>query len=342
VNLTGQSFIGLLAAAATVLCVGVVLLWPRLARDGIRPVLGRIGLQLAAQLTVLATVAAAANAYFGFYTSWNDLLGIGPRSYVITEHTNGRLAPAALVTTHATTVVTAGGVDVTVTVNGQLTGISATATVYLPSPRASAAHARRRAILVLTNDPAAGTPAWLAKADSATAPAVLVVMRSATGSGAPCVDVPSGAQAATFLAVDVPYAIGSTYGIAAGPGDWAVAGDGPGGYCALKLAMTHSDVFAASAAVNGYYQPGGGPPAAAYGGSPAIRDETDLLWRIHNLPAPPVTALLGAAGSTDARAFVAAVRSPMTAVVLSPHDGRNLVSVLPLLATRLASGGGPR
>jgi len=68
--------LALLAGGAT------VWYWPRLAKQTWRAVLGRIGMLIATQFTVLAVLGLLANNYFAFYSSWDDLLGTGERGPV--------------------------------------------------------------------------------------------------------------------------------------------------------------------------------------------------------------------------------------------------------------------
>lgn len=71
-SLTGLPLQILLVVLTVVLFAATVRLWPRLARRGVRPLAGRTGLVLLVQLSLLCTVAAAANTYFAFYTDWDS------------------------------------------------------------------------------------------------------------------------------------------------------------------------------------------------------------------------------------------------------------------------------
>jgi hypothetical protein len=150
------------------------------------------------------------------------------------------------------------------------------------------------------------------------------------GGGHPttCLDVPGlrGAQAETFYAQDLPVSLADTYRLPRTRKGWAAVGYGTSGQCAARLAMFHSDRFAAAAVVDGNFDlPEGGvgqtpkgKHADLYGGSKAFRQDNDLLWRMQNLPQPPVAMML-AAGSGSGKAaqqatqFAGLARPPMKA-----------------------------
>ncbi|KOU51919.1 hypothetical protein ADK54_08465 [Streptomyces sp. WM6378] len=77
--------------ALTVLCAVVMFtvtiwLWPRLARQNWKTVLGRLGLLVATQLLVFAAVGLATNNSFLFFGSWTDLFGQEQGVGVVVDH----------------------------------------------------------------------------------------------------------------------------------------------------------------------------------------------------------------------------------------------------------------
>ena len=186
-------------------------------------------------------------------------------------------------------------------------------------------------------------------------PAIYVMLTPAVAGGRDrgCLDVPGGPQAATFFSQDLPAAIQAAYPATQGPAGWAVMGDASGGYCALSLAMAHSDRFAVAAAPLAGY---GHPPGAAgtrlgspgwwiSGGSPAIRDEQDLTWRLRSWPPPPIsvfftrTAPAGSTGSSGrtARTFISLARPPMRVAEITLATGpQPLAPVLDRITAQLA------
>ncbi|MFI6518697.1 alpha/beta hydrolase [Spirillospora sp. NPDC050679] len=151
---------------------------------------------------------------------------------------------------------------------------------------------------------------------------------AAAGGGHPasCLNVPGWGfgQAETFFTQDLPVAVGDTYRVPRIRAGWAVAGFGASGQCAARFAMLRSDLFAAGASLNGAFDPppaqvsGGGAKADLYGGSKALKQDNDLLWRLEHLPPPPVSVLVAAgqdSGHADRQAtrFAALAKPPMRA-----------------------------
>ena len=132
-----------------------------------------------------------------------------------------------------------------------------------------------------------------------------------------CTDVPAGPQVETFLAQDVPVAIRDALRVR--PVGWGAIGDSTGGYCAVKIAMMHSDVFSAAVALAGYYHTlQDSTTGDLWGGSRVLRSLNDLEWRLQHQTPPPVSLLLtisrqahGKNGYTDTRRFLALARPPL-------------------------------
>ena len=161
-TLTGNWLILLLGLLLAAAFTGVVLLWRKLSGRTWKHVLGRIGVLGGAQVMLVLLLAAFCNDYFGFYSSWHDLMGFA--SQTINQNQNhtfgsdgagpgsdsGATSPAPTVVTGSTphpllTVQSIGGlslpdgsvVDATgqiqnVTIYGASTGLSTQAIVYLP------------------------------------------------------------------------------------------------------------------------------------------------------------------------------------------------------------------
>jgi poly(3-hydroxybutyrate) depolymerase len=311
-------------------CAGAaVVLWRRPAGPGARAVLARSGLLLATQAALTASVVLLANRYFVFYATWNDLLGNDPAKvrvqHVQPQHATGRLAERAVTDLgpkragHKRDPAGDGRVD-RLAIHGVRSGVEGEAYVYLP-PR----YFQRAEPLPVVVLMAEGAPAdWLRDADlpraaGGTRPMVYAVVR--IRGAADCMDVPGLRDAAlgeTYLAQDLPAALASQYRVAQGGEGWGVAGTAAGGYCAARLAMLRSDRFAAAASLGGRF---GAPDGDLYGGSGRHRIAADLLWRLQNVPPPPVSVLV-ASGKQDeqARRFAALARPPMR-VETSPVEG---------------------
>jgi len=151
-----------------------------------------------------------------------------------------------------------------VTIRGIRSGLTAHAFVYLPPQYFQEAFAHR--VLPVTQV-LAGVPGsdlgllrsldyparLLTEMDAHRAGPMVLVMMSpsvAPPRDTECTDVPAGPQALTFLAADVPEAMAASYRVQ--PRGWGAIGFSTGGYCAAKLAMTHSETFRAAVSLSGY------------------------------------------------------------------------------------------
>ncbi|MGW6709983.1 alpha/beta hydrolase [Streptomyces sp. NPDC054956] len=360
--------LGVLLAAAVF--AGTVWLWPRLAGRGPLPVLGRAGLQLAITLTMAVPLLLAVNSSYGFYSSWSDLLSLRRDDPLPPgEDPSGRgglLVRGRHSWRH-------GGSDdpeavgriEAVTVRGARSGLSARAYVYLP-PQYEYATARRReefpVVLALSGFPS--TPRVLldlfrypqraleAVRSGRMRPAVLVLM---TPTVAPprdteCVDVPGGPRTETFFAQDLRAAVASHYGLTRDARGWGVMGNSVGGYCALKLALRRPDAYRAAAGLSAPYEAARDADTGdLFGGDETLRRESDLLWRLRNLPQPPVSLLVASSRVGEHQyprtlEFIEAVREParVSSIILDSggHNyetwGREVSPALEWLVGRLS------
>ncbi|WP_330333286.1 alpha/beta hydrolase [Streptomyces sp. NBC_00536] len=357
-----------LIVAGVVFVAAVVWAWPRLAGPGLRPVLGRIGLQLAITLTMGLPLLLAVNHTYGFYSSWSDLLSLSRDAPVAAGQDQG--ARGLVVRgTHSWRYrgsddpAEIGRIEA-VTVRGARSGLRGQAYVHLPPEflRADAAErARFPVVLALSGYPS--TTRVLIDLfrypqlalDSVRAgkmrPAVLVMM---TPTVAPprdteCVDVPDGPQVETFFSRDLPEAVAAHYRLTRDPRAWGVIGNSVGGYCALKLALRAPDAYRAAAGLSASYQAARDDETGdLFGGDAALRRENDLLWRLRTRPQPPVSLLVASSRKGEKQypqtlEFIAAVRPParVSSIVLDSggHNyetwGREVQPALEWLVGRL-------
>ncbi|WP_239516260.1 alpha/beta hydrolase-fold protein [Streptomyces sp. ICC4] len=360
---------------ATAVFAGTVLLWPRLSVRGPGAVLGRSALQLAITLTMAVPLLLAANSSYGFYGSWGDLLSLRRDDPIPAGTDTSGADPSGrdglrVRGTHSWRYGGSGDPEAVgrieaVTVRGARSGLSAQAYVYLP-PQYAYATARRReefpVVLALSGFPS--TPRVLldllrypqraleAVRAGRMRPAVLVLM---TPTVAPprdteCVDVPGGPQAETFFAHDLRAAVASHYGLTRDARGWGVMGNSVGGYCALKLALRGPDAYRAAAGLSASY--GAARDADTgdlFGGDAGLRRERDLLWRLRNLPQPPVSLLVASSRKGEHQyprtmEFIDAVRAParVSSIVLGSGGhhyetwGREVPPALEWLVGRLS------
>jgi enterochelin esterase-like enzyme len=345
-GLTGIPLLALFVLLTFAAMGAVVVLWPRVDKRSLKSYAGRVGLLAVAQLTLLATIAIGTNSYFGFYGSWSDL-------FAITSNGAGTGASAAAPVGAPITVGSISGLAMPngdqpstsgemqdVTIHGLRTGLAEHALIYLPpqyfQPRFR--HSQFPAAIVSTGYPGDVTalvsrlryPIRLATgiALGQDKPMVLVMMSpEVVGSrDTECTNVPGGPQAETFWAQDVPDAVERTYRVIASAAGWGAIGDSTGGYCAVKLAMLNSDRFSAAASLSGYFAIGEDPTTGDIYGNQAFQSENDLIWRIRNLPPPPVSVLLatskvGEENYQPCLQFAADAKSPMSVSLLVRSQG---------------------
>ncbi|MGX1564471.1 alpha/beta hydrolase [Streptomyces sp. NPDC055506] len=310
-GLTSNKVLLLAVLSAVLLFAGTVWLWPRLARRGWRMVGGRVGLLLATQLSLFAAVGLAANQAFGFYASWADLFGQEKDQGVVVDHARGE-GPLEVVATRR--VPGAGGAQPQVGgriqevgIVGRTTRIATPAYVYLPPEYFQPRYRTRSfpAAVVLTGYPGTAsalveklhyprTALELARAGRMR-PTILVMLRPtvAPPRDTECVDIPGGPQTESFFARDLPDALRSQFRVAGKPGRLGIIGNSTGGYCALKIAMHHPDVYAAGAGLSAYYKaPIDATTGDLFQGDKGLRNRADLWWYLKHEPAPDTSLLV--------------------------------------------------
>ncbi|MFF2849828.1 alpha/beta hydrolase [Streptomyces sp. NPDC058001] len=334
-GLTSNKVLALTAVLAVVLFFGTIWIWPRLARSTWRAVIGRAGLLLATQFMIFATIGVAANQAFGFYASWADLFGQEKGQGVVTDYGSTRThAPLRLSGTQTVNVSGGASPDVggqihQVDIIGPVSHIATPAYVYLPPEYFQPKYQNRKfpAATILTGYP--GTASALIKglqypqtahqlAEAGQMPPMILVMLRPTVApprDTECVDVPNGPQSETFFAKDLPDVVSSHYRVDRRPGSWGIIGDSTGGYCALKLALHHPEVYAAAVGLSPYYQAASDPTTGdLFQGNQDLRNRANLMWFMQNMP-PPRTSLLvttskqGEHSYGDTMKFIDLVRS---------------------------------
>lgn len=313
-SLTGPPLLVALALLTVAAPVTTYVMWSRL-RGG-SAVVVRGALLLTCQVSAVLLVAVVANDYGYFYTSWSELSGQNPaRSPTVSEalaqhrqvnRASQRVAPAMRLLGDSSWSTrsqwpTRGRVE-SVQLVGQRSGLGEHAYVYLP-PQYFAASWRGRlfpGVEVMTGYP--GNERSLVtrmhypdqELDAIRAhraqPMVLVMLRPSVTEprDTECTDVPGGPQAMTFFTQDVPVAV--EHALRVRPTGWGVIGDSTGGYCATKLALMRSDVFTSAVSFSGYYHAlHDATTGDLWGGSPAVREQNDPLWRLGHLPEPPIS-----------------------------------------------------
>ena len=357
-GLTSWGLLVLLTSLTLGFLAATVWAWPRAAGPGVRAAEARVLLLLGLQFSVLVTLVTALNGYYLFYGSWTDLVRAAGGDSQATRQGPTASANAA----SATQVVrevrkelapTSGGRAIPerdgqvehLSIHGIRTGISAEAYVYLPPQYFQRPLAARRlaVVIFIAGYPAADRLVWISKGHVPNTvlreqqarqiqPMIYVLMRPTVRDGwdTECADVPGGPKVETFFAQDVPEAISETYRAARDRAGWGLVGYSTGGYCATKLAMLHSERFSAAVSMAGHFHALLDTTThELYGGSAQLRRANDLIWRLRNLPQPPVSILVASADVGEktfpsAQRFMAAARPPLAVDKgLLPTGGHN-------------------
>ncbi|MGK5629645.1 alpha/beta hydrolase [Streptomyces sp. URMC 123] len=345
-GLTSKKVLLLAVIVAVLLFALTIWLWPRLAKRSAPAVLGRIGLLLATQLSILAAGGLAANFYFGFYSSWADLFGADDKMGVVVDHSAGPAKQVTVVKTQSVGVPGGGNPKVggrieKVQITGDSTRIAVPAYVYLPPQYFQPEHADKKfpAAVVLTGYPgtAENLISRLKYPQTATEhiragsmrPTVLVLMRPtvAPPRDTECVDVPGGPQAETFFTKDLRKAISTHYRVGDKAANWGVMGNSTGGYCAVKMTMRNPDAFSVGVGLsNSYRAPIDTTTGDLFAGNKKLAQENDMLWRLKNLPSPNVSVLVatskeGEDNLRDTQKFISTAKHPMRVSSITLDSG---------------------
>jgi enterochelin esterase-like enzyme len=351
-GLTSKKILLLAVALGVLLFAATIWLWPRLSRQGTAPILGRIGILLATQLSMLCALALLVNYSFGFYGSWSDLFGTDTTPGAVVDArpssaTDGqlRLLGTMPVGGPGGAVPRRGGQIQRVQLSGGRSRISTTAYVYLPPEYFTQPQRIFPAITVLTGYPGLASqlikrlkyPAVAARQvrKGQEQPMVLVMLRPTVvpPRDTECMDVPGGPQTEDFFAHDLRSAVHAHYRVGQAAASWGVIGDSTGGYCALKLALRHPESYSTAVGLSAdYVCPEDRTTGDLFGGSARVRRENDLPWRLQHLPQPPVSLLVTSSrhGEHNYRAtekFISLVKGPTrVSSIILPSGGHNFTT----------------
>ena len=348
-GLTSGIFLATAIMAAVVLPLGTVLFWNRLRGPKAVRFLTRFGLIGLCQGTAVLLAALLINNSFQLYLSWSDLLGEdgGPGQILaqlpVSEPTGAAGSrPADRDLPNAKLFhgfAGAAGVQVS-TITGPQSKITGSVYVWLPPQYSEAeyAHSEFPVVQLLSGYP--GTPVtWL---EGMRAPQILseemaehgvhpfILVAAAINVDPPhdpdCSNIPGGPQVDTWLTQDVHNLIETSFRTRTDAKGWGLMGYSEGGLCASKLALQHSDEFAAAVSMSGDDHPDGD---LLKSGTRAY-NENSPLWLLQNRPPAPVALLLTGTmqdGSTAAEALAmsAAAKHPtVVSRLIAPRGGHNM------------------
>ncbi|MFJ9119126.1 alpha/beta hydrolase [Streptomyces sp. NPDC102394] len=329
-GLTSETTVYVMALLAAVSVALLVWLWPRLARQGLWQVLGRLAAVGVTQVTIIATFACWLNSSYQFFGSWGELFGNVDTAPVGVTQAAGHNGDGTVtgVSVKGPLVQPAGAEQLSrvsglptgpaavngrvesVKVIGRRTGVVDPAFVYLPPQYFQKAYHRQRfpVIVALSGYPGSifnlaqylrvsQTAGQLQKSGQMQ-PTIMVMIRPtiAPPRDTECVNVPGGPQTETFLARDLPDALKSTYRVGHDANSWGVMGYSSGASCALQLTMRDPHVYTTAGALSPDYKVKDDPTTGNLFGSGLGRvnriNGHDLMWRLKHLPVPQVSVLV--------------------------------------------------
>ncbi|MET7798520.1 alpha/beta hydrolase [Streptomyces decoyicus] len=350
-GLTSQSLEYTVIVLAVACVAATVWLWPRLSRRGVRPVLGRLGAIVVTQVSIVCALALAVNTNFEFYGNWDELLGNNDKAPVSVSQGGGQYASVGNIKGGLVQPAGPQGLDrvsglpkgpadkvgkvESVRIVGRRSRAINPGFVYLPPQYFQQQFRRQRFPVMVVISGYPGGIMNLAQhlqvpqnagrliAQGKMQPTVIVMVRPtiAPPRDTECVDVPGGPQAETFFTKDLPDAMKSAYRVGHDPSAWGAFGYSSGGTCSLQLAMRNPKAYTSAVSLSGDYAIKDDlTTGSLFGPGPegAQRErEHDLLWRLKNLPAPQISALVassrkGEADYGDTMKFLHAAKSPMT------------------------------
>ncbi|GAA4604068.1 dienelactone hydrolase [Actinoplanes octamycinicus] len=299
----------LLVVAITVL---LALLWPRIR------VLARVALVAAVLLSVTAASLLELNRLTETYPSWAELAGSSPEA-----------APRTVLPGH-------GRLE-TYRVPGPASGMNQAMMVYLPAAYFTPEGARLRFPVIEALHGYPGTPeSWVRRLDivdhldreitaGRMAPTVVLLPRQTPDRllDTECTNLVGGAQAETYLTVDVPDWARTHLRIRTDAAAWGLIGYSAGAFCAMNLALKHPDRYTAAASLSGFADPG------IKVGDHSEKTTNNIAWRLAHLPQPPIALWIGWAAddhgaSRGSRDVVRLARAPLTVTTaIVPKGGHS-------------------
>ncbi|QNA75135.1 esterase family protein [Streptomyces sp. So13.3] len=260
-GLTSPLFFVVLIVAAVVAVAGAVLLWGRVPGPRLVRLPARVGMIVVCQLTAVFVVMAGVNNQYGFYASWDDLLGGGSGGGSMNtsaKHKAPPPGPAQLTVKFAPYAQGFRKADVP----GAKSGASGDVMVWTPPQYDKKEYANTRFPVIVVLHGLPGSPRSFLRAmrlgqimerqitEGKAEPAILVLPTiTPKGAKAGCADAPGRGKGGTWLAQDVPDVVAHNFRTLPAPSGWAVMGISTGGYCAARLALDYPSRYVAGAAL---------------------------------------------------------------------------------------------
>lgn len=272
----------------------------RMSRGWGRGIVTIVGV-VVCQVLAIAAAGVVANNQFGFYNSWNDLLG--QRAAAAQAPTANGLVPKDHSQGSAVTLT------VPVPAQGRAgnTVTSLSVLVWLPREYEQPQYRRTKFPVVMMMPGEPGTPQGVFRTFNFGAQATQAIERRqvkpfvavfppieiAPPRDTECTDIPRGPQAETWLFRNVRNAV--LHSIRATPNgkQWSAMGWSTGGFCAAKLQLRHPTLFHAAVGFGAYYDAEtDNTTGDLFGGSQGLRNENSPIWLIQRPRREPVNLLI--------------------------------------------------
>lgn len=304
-SLTGLPLYILLIALCILLNAGLILYWNKFPGAKFLRNSQRFAVLVVAQLLVVTTFFLGINRSMVFFANWNDLLGnYNAYSSPITQIQGQSTSPLDTYIRNTRLLPgfrTQGG-KFSFVLHGSQSGVTAPVYVYLP-PTYGADPAKKWPVIELLPGYPGVPTTWfhaldlvrIVRHEISTGYAHDFVIVLPTLSVSPphdteCTDIPGGLKVNTWLGVDVPNAIISGLSASGDRANWAIAGYSTGGFCAAKVALSHSSQFSVAVPIAAYFVPS---QTKLFGGSTVVRDQNSPLLLAKNLKLPIHMLLVG-------------------------------------------------
>jgi S-formylglutathione hydrolase FrmB len=300
-----------------------------------------LGLLLVMVLPV-AVAGDAVNRYYGFYTSWRELVSspsdVRPTAIAQSSH---QQVPGAVLAEGVADAAQGRGTMIPWTLAGPRSGIIRGGYVYLPAAYFDKTRPAERFPVIEMLHGYTGSPrTWLGALPMASIlnqeiaagrlpPVIAVAPAEYDHNDGECVNAVGGEQNETYLAQDVPSDLDAAFRTATAPASWATLGFSTGGFCAVNMALHNPNRYRAAASLSGYFTAiTDNTTGDLYHGNEATRLYNSPQWFVTHHPVRPSLYVFASSGDADPYAqvkpFAAAVPGDADLTVVTvPVGGHN-------------------
>ncbi|MCU1659039.1 MAG: esterase [Pseudonocardiales bacterium] len=292
-----------LAIAAPLTCL---LVWNKLGPNRWVRFAARGFLLVLCQGLAVLVAGLILNRSYAFYTSWSELFGRAGLTSVAAP-AGARSADSTYAAQFRQSFYARHGTVIPWVIPAPNTGLPPQhALVYLPAAYGDPAAAAARYPVVQLFDGIPGNPeTWvrsmqlrrvldrvIASMQSVPFIAVMPTQNVRAPHDTQCLNIVHGPQIDTYLTVDVHRNIVSNFRVATAASGWATMGYSTGGYCALNLAMRHTDLYSAAVSMSGYGRIVSTNPAREFfGGNRRLVDLNTPVWEASHWGRKPLSIL---------------------------------------------------